>query len=107
MQISTKVLRVLQAEKISADELHQMLEAVAFTSIRGCNRRYFQWLFRLDGNQLQDMQRLELVEIGRGRDRMLEEHDACDGEGCRTCGWVGSVSRAIEDTTATVMHAAR
>ena len=107
MQISNKVLRVLQAEKISADELYQMLDQVAFTSIRGCNRRYFQWLFSVKDNMLQDMQRLELVEVGKGRDRMLEEHEDCDGEGCRACGWIGSVSRAIEDTTAAVMHAAR
>lgn len=106
MQISNKVLRVLQAEKIPASELYQMLDEVAFTSIRGCNRRYFQWLFRIEGNLLQDMQRLELVEVGRGRDRMLEEHEACDGEGCRECGWIGAVSRAIQDTTATAMHAA-
>lgn len=107
MQISSKVLRVLQAEKISADELYQMLDSVAFTSIRGCNRRYFQWLFRVTGNVLSDMQRVDVVEIGRGRDRMLEEHEPCDGEGCRMCGWVGSVSRAVEDATATAMHVAR
>lgn len=107
MQISDKVLRVLQAEKISADELYHMLDSVAFTSLRGCNRRYFQWLFRIDGNQLQDMQRVELVEVGRGRDRMLEEHEPCEGQGCRDCGWAGQVSRAIQDTTATAMHAAR
>lgn len=107
MQISGKVLKVLQAEKISADELYRMLEEVAFTSLRGCNRRYFQWLFKVDGNQLQDMQRVDVVEVGRGKDRMLEEHEACNGEGCRSCGWVGSISRAIQDTTATAMHAAR
>lgn len=105
MQISRKVLRVLQEEQISPTELYRMLDELAFTSIRGCNRRYFQWLFQIVGNQLQDMQRMDLVEIGRGRDRMLEDHDACDGEGCRECGWVGQVSRAIEDTTATAMHA--
>lgn len=107
MQISSKVLRVLQAEKISADELYKMLEEVAFTSLRGCNRRYFQWLFKVNGDLLQDMQRLDVVEVGRGRERMLEEHEACDGEGCHECGWIGSVSRAFEDTTATAMHAAR
>lgn len=106
MQISSRALRVLQAEKISADELYQMLDEVAFTSIRGCNRRYFQWLFRIEGNVLQDMQRLDVIEVGKGRDRMLEEHEACNGEGCRDCGWVGQISRAIRDTTASAMHAA-
>lgn len=105
VQISNKVLRVLQAENISPDELQRMLDELAFTSIRGCNRRYFQWLFRMshDGTMLQDMQRMDVVEIGKGQNRMLEEHDACGGEGCRICGWVGQVSRAITDTTAVAM----
>jgi hypothetical protein len=107
VQINDKVLRVLQAEKISADELYHMLDEVAFTSLRGCNRRYFQWLFLMKDNTLQDMQRVELVEVGRGPHRMLEEHEACNGEGCRPCGWIGQVSRAIEDTTERAMHAAR
>lgn len=105
MQISPKVLRVLQAEDISAEELYRMLDEVAFTSVRGCNRRYFQWLFVLKDNVLQDMQRADVVEIGKGSNRMLEEHEACEGQGCRTCGWVGQVSRAVEDATATAIHA--
>lgn len=103
MQISGKVLRVLQAEKISPDELYKMLDDVAFTSIRGSNRRYDQWLFLVEGNVLKDMQRAEVVQVGRGPNRMLEEHEACDGEGCIECGWVGQVSRAIVDTTAAMM----
>lgn len=106
MQISNRVLRVLQAEKISPDELFHMLDAVAFTSIRGCNRRYFQWLFLVKNDVLLDMQRMEMTEIGRGENRMLEEHESCNGQGCRDCGWVGSVSRAVQDSTATAMHAA-
>jgi hypothetical protein len=106
MQISAKALRVLTAEQISAEELYRMLDEAAFTSVRGCNRRYFQWLFVVRDNVLRDMQLLEVVEVGKGKDRMLEEHDACNGEGCRECGWIGQVSRAIADTTAAAMHAA-
>lgn len=105
MKISAKALRVLTAEQISAEELYTMLDEAAFTSVRGCNRRYFQWLFVVQDNVLCDMQRLEVVEVGKGQDRMLEEHDACNGEGCRSCGWIGSVSRAVADTTAAAMHA--
>jgi hypothetical protein len=100
MEVSKKVLRIMQEEKISAAELRQMLDDAAYTSIRGCNRRYFQWLFEVNGNVLKDMQREDLVEIGRGDNRMLEEHEACHGEGCRECGWAGSVSRAVADATA-------
>ena len=97
---------MLQAEKISPDELMHMLVGSAFTSLRGCNLRYFQWLFVRRGEMLVDMQRVDLVEIGRGQNRMLEEHDECDGEGCRDCGWAGQVSRAISDPTAQAMNAA-
>ena len=100
MQISDKVMRVLKAESISAEELFRMLDEVAFTSIRGCNRRYFQWLFLVQNNVLKEMQRLDLTEVGRGPNRMLEEHEECEGAGCRACGWVGQVSRAVHDTTA-------
>lgn len=106
MQISGKVLRVLKAENISPDELYRMLDDVAFTSIRGCNRRYFQWLFTVKNNVLQDMQRADVVEVGRGPNRMLEEHEPCNGEGCHDCGWVGQVYRAINDSTAAAMQAA-
>lgn len=107
MQISAKVLRVVQGEQISPDELYRMLGELAFTSLRGCNRRYFQWLFRVEGDVVLDMQRLDLVEVGRGRDRMLEEHEPCDGEGCRVCGWAGHILRGVDDSTAQAMHAAR
>ncbi len=104
MQISKKVLKVLQAESISAEELHRMLNEVALTSIRGCNRRFFQWLFKVDDQMLQDMQRVDVVEIGKGQNRMMEDHEACGGEGCRECGWIGQVSRAVEDPTAEAME---
>lgn len=100
MQISEKVQRVLAAEHISSEELHVMLAQAAITSMRDCNRRYYAWLFNVEGDVLTDMQRVDLVEVGHGPTAMLEEHDACSGAGCRACGWVGSVSRAINDTTA-------
>lgn len=106
MQITSKVLKVLKAEKISPDELMTMLTEAAFTSLRGCNLRYFQWLFLKRGEVLVDMQRVDLVEIGKGQNRMMEDHDECDGEGCRECGWAGQVSRAITDPVASMMNAA-
>ena len=105
MQISAKVLRVLTAEGITSDELHRMLKDAAFTSIRGCNRRYVQWLFVLTDDVLMDMQQLEPVEVGgKGSNRMMEEHESCSGEGCQGCGWIGQVSRAVNDTTANLTN---
>jgi len=100
MQLTDKVKRVLAGEKISPEELDYMLAQAAITSMRECNRRYYAWLFRVEDNVLLDMQRVDLVEVGHGPTAMLEEHDACNGAGCRACGWVGSISRAISDATA-------
>jgi hypothetical protein len=95
---------VLEAEKISSEELQHMLAEAAFTSLRGSNLRYVEWLFVKKNGMLQDMQRVDLVEIGRGQNRMLEEHESCHGDGCHECGWAGEVSRAIEDGTAMAMQ---
>lgn len=105
MYIHPKVLRVLAEEKISSTELTNMMADWAFTSVRGFNRRYFQWLFLFSEreNALMGMQHMDLIEIGQGQNRMLEEHEVCGGEGCRACGWVGSVSRAVADSTAAAM----
>lgn len=100
MRISDKVQRVLAGEHISAEELAYMVAESAVTRLRHCNRRYFNWLFLLEGTSLVDMQHVFVVEIGRGSNRMTEEHESCEGQGCRACGWVGSVSRAVQDATA-------
>ena len=100
MWISPKVERVLVAEQIQPAELDYMVQHAAITSLRRCNRRYFHWVFLLVGENLQDMQYADVVMDGRGENRMLEDHQVCDGKGCRSCGWVGQISRAIVDTTA-------
>lgn len=98
MKISSKVARVIKAENISPEELSYMLEHSSISSLRdGCNRRYFHWLLKVDKGNLLDMQHEQIVEVGEGESRMLEDHDACHGEGCLECGWVGKVGRWISD----------
>lgn len=56
MEISPGVLRVLRFEGISEAELARMLsDAVPLTKhpIRGFNRRYFHWLFKVVGERLE------------------------------------------------------
>jgi hypothetical protein len=43
------------------------------------------------------MQHADMVEVGDGETRMLEDHEACDGQGCRGCGWIGQVGRWVSD----------
>jgi hypothetical protein len=97
MTFSEQVLRVLRFERISEEELMLMLESAAITRLRGFNRRYYHWLFRVNGDMLVRMEHLEMVTVGKGTTKMLEEHDACSGNGCRGCGWVGSIARWITD----------
>ena len=97
MELSDQVLRVLSFERISEGELAEMLRKAAITRRRGFNRRYFHWIFKTEGDVLVAMQRLEVIGIGKGDTRMLEDHDACEGQGCHECGWIGQVGRWVSD----------
>ena len=97
MRISTNVQRVLRGENISDDELAMMLKNAAITSLRGFNRRYFHWLFKIKGDTLVEMQYADVREIGKGQTRMMEDHESCAGKGCHACGWVGQVGRWVTD----------
>lgn len=43
------------------------------------------------------MQHVQVRETGSGTTRMMEDHDACEGKGCRGCGWVGQIGRWVTD----------
>ena len=88
-----QVQRVMQGEGISPDELMEMLRKSAITSLRGFNRRYYDWLFKIQGRSVEIMQAAEMREVGRGKDHMVEECERCAGRGCKQCGWVGQISR--------------
>lgn len=100
MKLSEKVLKVMQEEKISPEELKYMIDHAARTQIRGCNRRYFHWVFKIENEAVEDMQLAQLKQEGHGETSMLEEHVDCNGKGCKQCGWTGySVDRRITDKT--------
>src|ERR1035438_3461923 len=48
-----QVQRVMQGEGISPDELMEMLRKSAITSLRGFNRRYYDWLFKIQGRSVE------------------------------------------------------
>jgi hypothetical protein len=102
MKVTEKVLRVLRAEHISDEELGKMLDEAAITRIEGGNARYCHWLFKTNPvtGAVEDMRLVEMVEIGQGPAKVIEEHDACEGAGCHACGWVGSFVRRLSDETA-------
>jgi hypothetical protein len=98
MEISQKVATLLTEENIPQTELEYMVKHAAICSLAsGFNRRYHHWLFCVANGAVVDMRDEVMVEIGRGESRMLEDHDNCDGKGCRTCRWVGQVYRRVTD----------
>jgi hypothetical protein len=88
---------VVSGEGIPAEELAKMVENSAITRVRGFNRRYFHWLFSVQGDSLLAMQRFEYAKVGKGDSFMYEDHGACDGRGCKACGWIGQVKRWVKD----------
>ena len=83
------------------EELAYMVEhAAIYSGSQDCNRRYFDWLFNVQGSRLLDMRRASLATIGRGSATAYEEHDLCNGQGCKACGWVGEIIRRVHDTSA-------
>jgi hypothetical protein len=97
MRTSEKVKRVLAGENISQNELETMIRSAAKFSKEGCNRRYHHWLFNVQGDEVVDMRTSWMKQVGRGKDRVIEEHDTCQGQGCKMCGWSGQVIRLVSD----------
>lgn len=98
MHIADKVVRVITAEHISPEELaHMVTHAAMFSGVTGFNRVFYQWLFKLEGERLLDMRATDMVVIGQGNIPVYEDHDACGGQGCKECGWVGSLCRLVTD----------
>jgi len=97
MKLSEQVLRVICFERISEKELAVMLSEACITRLRGFNLRYFRWLFKVEGDELVSMQQVQVRETGSGDSRQMEDHDACEGRGCKACGWVGQVGRWVTD----------
>jgi len=97
MILSDRIQQIVKAENISAEELALMVRHAAKASVRGFNRRYFHWIFQIEGEYLSDMQHSIITEIGTGDSKINEEHFDCYGKGCHECGWVGWVNRWITD----------
>jgi hypothetical protein len=89
MKINSKVQRVIAEEAISLPELEEMLHLAAITSQQGMNRRYYHWLFKVQGDQVLDMRTITRLQVGKGTLPQTKLHHECDGHGCKACGWAG------------------
>jgi hypothetical protein len=100
--ISPQVRFVIDSESIQRDELGLMLERAALTTHDRGNRRYHQWIFNtktdLDTNTLtvDFMTAYEIPTQKRvsTQDKdfvVFDEHEDCDGFGCKGCGYTGEI----------------
>ena len=95
LRVASRVRRVLEAEGISEPELDSMLARSAITSMRGFNRRFHHWLFKVCGREVEAMVSSSVVVVGRGKEQMSEDCARCQGSGCSGCGWHGVIVRRI------------
>lgn len=103
MTYSPQVQRVMDAEGITPGKLEEMLHSAAITSLDGFNMRYFNWLFRVAGEEVQAMESVDRGTLGAGDTVMYEMHEACDGQGCKACGWSGEIGRRVYDKPRTTL----
>lgn len=97
LETSMQVRRVLVGENIGDAEFRHMVENAALHSINGFNRRFHHWVFLIFGEKVECMETLHQVALGTpsGHGHMDEEHEQCRGEGCKSCGWKGVVTRYL------------
>ncbi len=91
MEFSDQVKHVALSEGISKPELEIMVTKAAITSLRGASRRYHQWLFVVTagGHFVERMFRVPTQQDTFSS--RWGQHHACNGWGCKKCGWYGKV----------------
>ncbi len=93
MAVSRQAGWMICAEGIP--ELTLMLDDASNTTRRGFNLCDSDWPFKIQGDAILEMQNAQLSELSTGATDMLENRDACAGQGCRGGGWVGQGRRRV------------
>jgi hypothetical protein len=93
MAVSRQVGWMLCSEGIP--ELTLRLDDASPTTLRGSNLCESDWPFKIQGYAILEMQYAQLRELSTSATDMLENRDACAGQGCRGGGWVGQVRRRV------------
>jgi hypothetical protein len=93
-QLSKSVQAVVAGEGLSTEQLETMVvKAALFSHDRG-NRRYHDWVFRVIGNIVESMTRVECRTVSRSGSTAMtvyEDCPQCTALGCRDCHWIGEV----------------
>ena len=91
--LSDQVKRVMEQSAITLDDLTMMLVRAAKVTHPEGNRRYHSWLLQVEGKKVLRLRKFDMTDYSQGCRSIEEECEACDGEGCAECGWVGKVKR--------------
>lgn len=92
MVFEDAVLDFIDALDLDEDEVAQWVKSSAITSsYEGANRRYHQWVFLVQGDAVISMRNIETgrrsgtMQAGPGEFLVYEDHEACNGAGCKDC----------------------
>jgi len=95
-RFSNSVLEFAKRNGISALELERMLEKSAVITHELGNRRYHDWVFKLESVTVRFMSpitekpdRVPLEVAGPGEFLVYEECEVCLGDGCEACNYQG------------------
>lgn len=96
IKLSPRVEGLVKRSGLSYEELVEMVERSApRTNKDGMNRRFHQWLLKVEADQILDMHLEHWTGEGRGHSFQIEEHEDCEGQGCAGCGWRGEIKRFL------------
>lgn len=87
-------MRVAEAEGYSLADVEFMVQRSAITSHERGNRRYRDWLFNVEDDEVFSMTKFNMttdVREGSTSLTMYEDCPSCVGKGCKDCGWVGTI----------------
>jgi hypothetical protein len=97
-EAETRVQRILREESITQTELGQIVARSAMHTLsEGFNRMYHHWLLYVVKGEVRDMQRTDITEVGveRGCGFQYSDHEDCEGQGCKECGWRGELKQFL------------
>jgi hypothetical protein len=92
LMIAPQVERVMKSEGISLAELSEMVNKAAITTHHRGNRRFHSWVFDVHQGQVWKMSHVDEVRVRKAGTldlTVFEEHEACEGDGCKECGYAG------------------
>lgn len=97
MKPSKRVIYVATQNNISPQELADMIRKSAIVTSQHGNRKYHNWWFVTTASEVLSMVTGPPVKLGnnRGKGYMGEDHDVCEGRGCKECNWTGEAIRPL------------